>query len=70
MILGSICVVTLWGDGFSHFFFLVFCTLCQPLVSQTLRFTYPEKDKVVCVCVCVCVCGCSVVSDSLRPHGL
>ena len=36
--------------------FLVFCTLCQPLVSQTLRFTYPEKDKVVCVCVCVCVC--------------
>ena len=32
---------------------LVFCTLCQPLVSQTLRFTYPEKDKVVCVCVCV-----------------
>ena len=30
----------------------------------------------VCVCVCVCVrahackCACSVVSDSLRPHGL
>ena len=23
-----------------------------------------------CVCVCVCVCVCSVVSDSLRPHGL
>ena len=27
----------------------------------------------MCVCVCVCVCvaeSCSVVSDSLRPHGL
>ena len=28
----------------------------------------------VCVCVCVCVCTCvlsrSVVSNSLRPHGL
>ena len=24
-----------------------------------------------CVCVCVCVCvSCSVMSDSLRPHGL
>ena len=23
-----------------------------------------------CVCVCVCVCVCSVVSNSLRPHGL
>ena len=34
---------------------LVFYTLCQPLVSQTLRFTYPEKDKVVYVHMCVCV---------------
>ena len=25
---------------------------------------------VVCVCVCVCVCMHSVMSDSLRPHGL
>ena len=26
----------------------------------------------VCVCVCVCVhaCTCSVMSNSLRPHGL
>ena len=26
----------------------------------------------VCVCVCVCVCAyvCSVLSDSLRPHGI
>ena len=48
---------------------LVFCTLCQPLVSQTLRFTYPEKDKVVCVCVCVCVCevaqSCPTPSDPM-----
>ena len=41
----------------------------------------PEQD--VCVCVCVCVCArarararvhisqvASIVSDSLRPHGL
>ena len=38
-------------------------------------------EKCVCVCVCVCVCSdkysqslsqfnCSIVSDSLRPHGL
>ena len=29
------------------------------------------KNLEDCVCVCVCVCvSCSVVSDSLRPHGL
>ena len=46
---------------------LVFCTLCQPLVSQTLRFTYPEKDKVVCVCVCVCVKSLSRVRLFVAP---
>ena len=32
-----------------------------------------ESILIVCVCMCVCVCVCissSVVSDSLRPHGL
>ena len=33
----------------------------------------PEPSLLLCVCVCVCVCVCgsrSVVSNSLRPHGL
>ena len=32
--------------------FLVFYTLCQPLVSQTLRFTYPVKGKGVVFTSC------------------
>ena len=45
-----------------------------------LRFMGPQRvghdwatelNWTVCVCVCMCVCvSCSVVSDSLRPHGL
>ena len=31
---------------------LVFYTLCQPLVSQTLRFTYPVKGKGVVFTYC------------------
>ena len=40
-------------------------------MDRYMIYTY---HGVFCVCVCVCVCVCilshSVVSDSLRPHGL
>ena len=42
---------------------------------ETLRWNWtviPLKEaltQLMCVCVCVCI-SCSVVSDSLRPHGL
>ena len=29
-----------------------------------------EYNRLVCVCVCVCMHACSILSDSLRPHGL
>ena len=38
-------------------------------LSGTLRKQSEGSIQLLCVCVCVCV-SCSVVSDSLRPHGL
>ena len=52
------------------------CGGCVCVHAQLLRTSVPVsmRDIDVCVCVCVCVClytlSCSVVSDSLRPHGL
>ena len=35
--------------------------------KQTIMYIYIHTYTHICVCVCV---SCSVVSDSLRPHGL
>ena len=53
LILGSVSVVTVWEMVFLMVsVLLVFYTLCQPLVSQTLTFTYPVKGKGVVFTYC------------------
>ena len=44
--------------------------MARPLKGGRTVFSTMVLPKLD-VCVCVCVCGvCSVVSNSLRPHGL
>ena len=65
------------NTGVGHHFFLQGIFLTQGSNSRLLQRQEdslplnPQGSWRLCVCVCVCVCvSHSVVSDSLRPHGL
>ena len=43
----------------------------QAVLEELRSYRYCSVYAGVCVCVCMHVCvSCSVVSNSLRPHGL
>ena len=52
---------------------LMRCGMFIPFLHRHLEI-FSSGGVFVCVCVCVCVClrmcTSSVLSDSLRPHGL